>query len=325
MGIRLRRLRITKPLDHLVSTAPIYKVSLDGKYELVGSGFWVTSHGHLITAWHVIADNIGQDGVDRGPIYAMQTLPNRNAVPRVLRQTHRHDTFDLALSETLAADDDIPPTVAPVITLQEPMIGSRVYTYAFLSPAQNFEGEKSPGVSTATFAGRAAIPDYGVEYDLAYMARIGFGNVTQMFPDGRDSVMLPFPCFQSDIPVYGANSGGPVFDEKGRICGINCTSYEGSDISFHAPLTGILDLWARDIEFIPEDPVPRRRSVLELGLARRALFDPPLQEVFYSLRQRLLLWPYHRYLECVSWLRWGLYQAALKVIPEAARKNAGLE
>lgn len=44
----------------------------------------------------------------------------------------------------------------------------------------------------------------------------------------RDSVMLPFSCLQSDIPIYGANSGGPVFDDEGRACAVNCTSCSAS-------------------------------------------------------------------------------------------------
>lgn len=313
-GMKLRKLQSARHDDHLVGIAPIYKVSLEGEPALIGTGFWVTSNGHLVTAWHVINDNIGEGGIDRGPIYAMQTLPGRIAIPRVLRKSYRHGTFDLALSETFAfSGTGEVPTFPLAMTLDEPTVGSNIFTHAFLSPTQDFAGEKLAGSSTATFVGRLAIPDLDVTFDLTFMARVGFGKVTQVFEKERDSVMLPFPCFQSNVPIYGANSGGPVFDESGRICGINCTSYEGSDISFHVPMKGVLDLWARDIEFIPEDPVPRGRTLLELGLARRALFDPPLVKVFFSFRERLLLWPYHQVLACLSWARWLLSKWRLLV------------
>lgn len=304
--MQLRKLRKAPvSADSLISIAPIYKVSFQGEPKLIGSGFWVTHYGHLVTARHVIDDNAGKDGVDEGPIYAMQTLPDRQAIPRVLRKSWRHDTFDLALSETLVGDELGEVSTTPVLlTLDEPVAGAQIATHAFVSTQQEFTNEKIEGTTTASFQGALAIPELGVEYDLSFSARAGFGYVTDVFPDKRDSVMMPFPCVQSDIPIYGANSGGPVYDSKGRVCAINCTSYAGADISFHMPTKGVLDLFARDIELIPEDPVARMRSIFELGLARRVPFDPPLSKVFYTLPQRMLLWPYHVWLDALARLRW---------------------
>ncbi len=289
--MRLKRLNRWKTQKQgLAGIAPIYKVSFEGEARLIGTGFWVTEAGHLITAWHVIEDNIGEDGVDRGPIYAMQALGGGAAVPQVLRKSHKHDFFDLALSETLAPGGPSTAKTQPLpMTLDEPEIGDPLFTHAFLSRDQNFLDEKYQGVSTAKFDGVLAIPDLDLIYELSFQARVGFGHLTEIFQKARDRVLLPFPCLQSDIPLYGANSGGPVFDKTGRICAVNCTSFAGEAISFHIPVKGILDLGARDIEFIPEDLVPRWRTVGELGLARRASFSPPLDRVFFTRRQRLLL------------------------------------
>lgn len=307
--MRLKKLpRSKKTTDVLTGIAPIFKVSLEGKAELIGTGFWVTETGHLVTAWHVIADNIGEDGIDSGPIYAMQTLPNRTALPRTLRKSCKHETFDLALSETSAGfeeTNEIQTRPLP-LTLDEPQIGSPISTYAFISTSQNFTKEKYAGQTTVQFRGLLAIPELDITYNLTFSARIGSGYVTNIFEKARDSVMLPFPCIQSDMPVYGANSGGPVFNNKGHICAVNCTSYEGADISFHIPLRGILDLWARDIEFIPEDPISRNRTIAELGLAKRTPFYPPLIEVFFTFKERLILRPYHFFLDSISWVRWFL-------------------
>jgi len=54
----------------LTGIAPIFRIDLDSRTAvLVGTGFWVTSVGHLVTAWHVMAENIGMTGIDRGPIF----------------------------------------------------------------------------------------------------------------------------------------------------------------------------------------------------------------------------------------------------------------
>ena len=90
--------------------------------------------------------------------------------------------------------------------------------------------------------------------------------------------MMPAPCFESNMPVYGGNSGGSVFDAVGHVIGVNCTSYKGQDIAFHTALKGILDLWAPNVTFIPEDPEPRRRTVYDLGIARRIRFSPALSK-----------------------------------------------
>jgi hypothetical protein len=284
--------------DGITGIASIYKVSLKGEAKLIGTGFWLTEKGHLVTAWHVIRDNIGLDGVDEGPIYAMQTFSDRRVIARVLRKTAQHKTYDLALSETVGPGGyDAEPTWTFTMTLEEPEVGDFVGTYSFLSIDQIFDGERHGGITTDTFAADLAIPEIGLVYQLTFATRVNRGQVREIFPNGRDRVMMPFPCFRSDVPIYGGNSGGPVFDKAGRVCGINLTSYEGQDISFHMPLKGILELSARDIEFVPEDPVPRSRTVLEMGLARRVVFDPPIAKSIFPLWQRILMRPYHLYLD----------------------------
>jgi hypothetical protein len=304
--MRLKKLSRRKTLKQgLAGIAPIYKVSLEGEAKLIGTGFWITETGHLITAWHVIEDNIGEDGVDRGPIYAMQALGGGAAIPRVLRKSHKHEIFDMALSETLVlGGQNAHPTRPLPMTLDEPKIGDPLVTHAFLARDQKFNDEKYQEILTTGFDGLMAIPDLGLTYELSFQARVGFGHLTAIFKEARDRVLLPFPCFQSDIPLYGANSGGPVFDKKGRICAVNCTSFAGDAISFHIPLKGILGLGARDIEFVPEDPVPRWRTVAELGLARRVPFYPSLERVFFTLGQRLILRCCHVIMDSMSWIRW---------------------
>jgi hypothetical protein len=293
--------------DGITGIAPIYKVSLDGTARLIGTGFWATEKGHLITAWHVIADNIGRDGVDEGPIYAAQTSADRTVVIRVLRKTSQHPRYDLALSETVGPHGyDADPTWTFSLTLIAPEVGDFVGTYSFLSPDQNFGGEKYEGISTDWFRGTLAIPDLRLVYELQFAARINRGQVLEVFPEQRDSVIMPFPCFRSDIPIYGANSGGPVFDRFGRVCGVNCTSYEGQDISFHMPLVGILDLWARDIELIPEAPLPSNRTILEMGFAYRINFHPTLSRTFIPLWKRICFWPLRICFYFIAWIKWSL-------------------
>lgn len=304
--MRLKKLRPDSHSgDQLIGIAPIYKVSLSGEPTLIGTGFWVTDKGHLVTAWHVIEENIDDEGVDAGPIYAICMTPDRTHVPRTLRKSYRDKIFDLALSETSGGDDPYYGMTWPLpMTLDHPEVGDEISTHAFVAKGQQFFEGPPGGTTTSKFSATLYVPDLDLTYSLEYMTRRETGQVRMVFSDARDSVMLPFPCFQSEMPIYGANSGGPVFDAKGRICGVNCSSYEGTNISFHVPIKGVLDLWARQIELIPEDPIPRGRTLFELGLAKRVRFNPPLASVYFTRTQRLVLWPWQTALLLIDWVRW---------------------
>jgi hypothetical protein len=57
-----------------------------------------------------------------------------------------------------------------------------------------------------------------VEYDQSFATSIG--RVIEVFPNGRDKFLLPFPCFQIDCKINSGMSGGPVYNESGKVCGV---------------------------------------------------------------------------------------------------------
>ena len=68
------------------------------------------------------------------------------------------------------------------------------------------------------------------------------GTVIEHYIDGRDRCMLPGPCFAVGVGAPGGLSGGPVFDETGRLAGILSSSLGPSenDISFVSMIHPIL-------------------------------------------------------------------------------------
>lgn len=50
------------------------------------------------------------------------------------------------------------------------------------------------------------------------------GIVSEHYLNGRDSVMLPWPCFRVEVGSWGAMSGGPVFDTTGSVVGVLCSA-----------------------------------------------------------------------------------------------------
>ena len=59
--------------------------------------------------------------------------------------------------------------------------------------------------------------------------RIGVGTVTERYPDGRDSIVLPWPTIEVDCGTKGGMSGGPAFDKNGKLIGILTSSFEAED------------------------------------------------------------------------------------------------
>jgi hypothetical protein len=48
--------------------------------------------------------------------------------------------------------------------------------------------------------------------------------------------MLTFPCFEINTHFIGGMSGGPLFDEKGRVCGLICASRNNEPVAYGTTL-----------------------------------------------------------------------------------------
>jgi S1-C subfamily serine protease len=74
------------------------------------------------------------------------------------------------------------------------------------------------------------------------------GRVMEVYHEKRDSCRLPFPCYQTNFRADGGMSGGPVFNERGELCGLICSSVPAEDdqqehstfITSLWPLSGII-------------------------------------------------------------------------------------
>lgn len=68
------------------------------------------------------------------------------------------------------------------------------------------------------------------------------GTVRQVYPNGRDGVMLPFPCFEIEARFDPGMSGGMVIDENGALCGLICASLQHGDPNT-PPISYVASLW----------------------------------------------------------------------------------
>jgi Trypsin-like peptidase domain len=224
---------------------PIWIEEVDAPPTLIGTGFFVTRFGHFLTAKHVLMEIHER----KRPGFMFHMLDdNQNALFRYIDTFSPHQTSDVALGALKHPPGYVLNSV-PRLTLECPTIGEQIVTVAYDKDTRQTPGEYLIGPK--------------------YMS----GEFEEVHPDRRDS-MLSFPCYRTSISIPGGASGGPVFDSCGRIFGINCTGYDGTDLSYLTRVNEALPLTAAGMMFGPDDP-PTDRSLLQLAETGHVVFIPP--------------------------------------------------
>lgn len=97
----------------------------------------------------------------------------------------------------------LPPGFAwhlPRFDVLPPRLGSQLVSFGYPRSTHRFDG--------------AAEAKIGID------PRTATGQVLEVHPRYRDASMLPFPCLHTNARFDPGMSGGPVFNEDGRICGV---------------------------------------------------------------------------------------------------------
>lgn len=67
---------------------------------------------------------------------------------------------------------------------------------------------------------------------LSFDPKFFEGRIMEYLPNGRDQIMLPGPCYRTDMVIHHGASGGPVAGPSGRVFAINSTGFDGTDGSY---------------------------------------------------------------------------------------------
>lgn len=194
----------------------------DSDFKPFGSGFLATPN-LAFTARHVIDDickhftgeNAGQEIKIynlRGEMPFGAQLATADASGNLVKwdivDYHYTPTIDIVgLSIERAAGCTASwPRVLPRFEVQPPMVGQQITAFGYpkTKVRQLVDGE----------------------YKVQLAPLTAGGTVREMHPTGRDRSMLPFPCFRTDARMDAGMSGGPVFNEAGRVCGVVTSSYD---------------------------------------------------------------------------------------------------
>lgn len=208
---------------------PIVKVA-NKLVHLIGTGFFITDNGLFATAKHVLMDAFDKDGREKYSIGLFHFLEGDIYLPRPVLRFSAHPIADVAVG--VAAPMQNNKTNLPVknpyifLNFDEIPVGSRAVTYAYPKFSRTLDQDSQRVDFNSTF------------YD---------GYIKNYLPNGRDKVLLPGACYQTNIHIHGGASGGPVFGPDGRAFGINSSGISGTDISYVSRMTDILHLQVDDV------------------------------------------------------------------------------
>ena len=185
---------------------------------VVGTAFPI-SNGVLVTAKHILREfqeATEPVNIDR-TVTALQILPGNRFVTWRITRTIVHKTADLAILFAPPNEDGtdvwIPSwEISQVAPRKDEWVGA----FGHVEGGCRIVSRNSRGGGTI---------------EIGSGGQANFGLVKYVYYDYRDRVMLPCPCFEIGASFSSGMSGGPVFDERGKICGIVSSSIEGESSS----------------------------------------------------------------------------------------------
>jgi hypothetical protein len=202
---------------------PVFK-ELNGKWDLLGTGFFISTLGIFVSAKHIFVD---ENNEPRHHLKTLHFFENKSYMVRDIFAVTINNQADVGIGQLQPIHHK--RTGAPLknkivtLTTQTLKIGEKIFTYAH------------PITTIQSKSKLVEIRCHPQFYE---------GKVTEFYPDKRDSCMLPSPCYRTDMQIHGGASGGPVFRTNEQVCGINSSGYDTKPppISYVSRINEILDL-----------------------------------------------------------------------------------
>jgi hypothetical protein len=232
-----------------------------GTLVMVAPGFALTAQ-HVIHECFKVYENIdiiSMSGVINSDItftiQAVQFLTGTNAVRWCVRRIYCCQFTDVAFLEMQPLFDPVKIHEMNHIKLNliPPKKGSRISAFGY------------PG-------GKITLDENRVDIELKPHTAIG--EVVEVHLNGRDKFLLPYPTFQTNARFDSGMSGGPVFDETGRLCGLICKSiHPFTDNEDHVSYVALLWPSMATLLSLPRHHDPKAVPYMAIELAKDNYID----------------------------------------------------
>lgn len=192
------------------------------RFTCIGTGFYVSTSGIFATASHVFRDALDSTTNIMSGLLVVHFIPPTTFIMRKVSKATIHERADVAVGalETLIN----PQTGQPlrnkvlILTKQIPSLDAEIHTWAYPNALTTHEG---------TIGSVRIFP------------KLYSGKILEEHREGRDRIMLPGPCYRTDLGIEGGTSGGPVFDSNGHVFAINSTGIDGTEIAYVSHIQSI--------------------------------------------------------------------------------------
>lgn len=239
---------LPNPVGH---TFPLLTHDSDGRWKLIGTGFYVSSDGLFITARHNICD-VFEDGRQVAPLVILHfhsptgLFGPSEVIFRPIAQCWLSNDADIAFGVAAALTNSQNGEVLLhrcwELSWATPTVGTPVGTYAF--PRHRFATNGD---------------------SVHFHPELYRGTVLEV-GDYRDKIILPCPYLCVDCRIHGAASGGPIVMREGKVIGINCTELKNDQSpgpGYGVHIQCLRDAFIDDAVLI-DDSSPRRVTFDEL-------------------------------------------------------------
>jgi hypothetical protein len=211
------------------------------RHSVLGSAVTVAP-GIALCATHTVRAQLPQLRSGQLALAAMGISDHGALIWRVLELLAIEGT-DLTILTMSFMSDRPPKLYQAMMTTRTPAIGERLVFGGFRATQETFEAD---------------IPD---TIEIVGAMRLGSGEVRQVFPKRRDSLLVPWPSLEVDAPLFGGMSGGPVFDSRGYLMGLGSRSMDMGVGEEPSPMVVAL-VWPALGQRFPFPGVPPRSTTL---------------------------------------------------------------
>lgn len=212
----------------------------DGRQHVTEGSAIIVSPAFAVTAKHVVSDWI--EAMRKGEATAVCQAPTNDTLHLwEVESISALSSADLAVL-SLRLRSALPPSFGVAhVSARMPAVGESVYLCGFTAHKRS-----TPHANMIEVEGNM---------------RVCTGRIVDVWPRGRDRVMIPSPSFAVDCPAFSGMSGGPVFDQYGYVIGVVSSGTDGDQVAFVSHIWPALVARIEPRWLVPPSPT----TLLHLG------------------------------------------------------------